>query len=426
MNRLNQLSAWLDSMRGPNGYGGPVAHWWQQSLMHTAAGLDWRYEGIIIGYLSLWQRSGAVHWLDKARQAGDDLIAGQCANSHFLHSGFEKNPSTAGTPHEAACDVALLRLAQALRNADDPDWTRYAESAQHNFQQFYIDALWDHTMQAFRDDVRVPTFVPNKAATAAEVCFLLADVNAESGWIEQYALPTLDHILAHQIKAAGKLHGGILQNSFGQRKINKFFPIYIARCVPALLRGYQWRQEARFLQGAIEAMAFIERWLQPDGSLPTVIYGNGEMNCQPNWIAALGNVLHSAEILTPYHNFSFPSLLERLLAGQDASGGIQTATGFAQQAGQRPSTLPDLRDLLHVVGWCDKAFRYLATVSDLPDPNLPTQHNIFEADCTFRGKRMRFLESPTEIIISSNKQVKYQWCKGCPQPDIATPAFWLR
>src|SRR5690242_5859072 len=35
------LDAWLESMRGPGGYGGPVVHWWQQSLIYTGAGLDW-------------------------------------------------------------------------------------------------------------------------------------------------------------------------------------------------------------------------------------------------------------------------------------------------------------------------------------------------------------------------------------------------
>ncbi len=34
------------------GYGGPVVHWWNHSLAYQGAGLDWRYEGIIDGYLS--------------------------------------------------------------------------------------------------------------------------------------------------------------------------------------------------------------------------------------------------------------------------------------------------------------------------------------------------------------------------------------
>src|SRR5438034_3584893 len=110
-----KLDAWFETMRGPGGYGGPVAHWWQQSLLYTGAGLDWRYEGMIAGYLRLWERTGDERWLRKARRAGDDLVDGQLASGHYAASAFELNPATAGTPHEAACDVALLLLARALR-----------------------------------------------------------------------------------------------------------------------------------------------------------------------------------------------------------------------------------------------------------------------------------------------------------------------
>ncbi len=71
------LDAWLETMRGPDGYGGPVVHWWQDNLLYTGVGLDWRYEGIILGYLNLYRATGEERWLDKARRAGDDLVRGQ-------------------------------------------------------------------------------------------------------------------------------------------------------------------------------------------------------------------------------------------------------------------------------------------------------------------------------------------------------------
>ena len=74
---LARLEAWLETMRGPSGalpYGGPVAHWWQQSLLYTGPGHDWRYEGIILGYLALWERTGENRWLTKACRAGDDVF----------------------------------------------------------------------------------------------------------------------------------------------------------------------------------------------------------------------------------------------------------------------------------------------------------------------------------------------------------------
>ena len=92
------IDGWLDTMRGPDGYGGPVAHWGGDCLRFTGAGLDWRYEGIIIGYLNLYERTGDEAWLAKARRVGDDLVRGQLPGGSFCNSCFEMNPYAGGTP----------------------------------------------------------------------------------------------------------------------------------------------------------------------------------------------------------------------------------------------------------------------------------------------------------------------------------------
>lgn len=421
---LSRLDAWLDTMHGPGGYGGPVAHWWQQSLLYTGAGLDWRYEGIIAGYVMLWERSRDRCWLDKARRAGDDLIAGQSAQGHYAASAFEINPATAGTPHEAACDLGLLLLALALRAAGDHDWQRYAATAERNLRQFYIGQLWDHDARAFRDSPDVSSFVPNKAATACEALFLLAETTGAADWVEQYALPTLDRLLAHQVDG-GALDGLIAQNSFGVRTVEKYFPIYIARCVPALLRAYHWTSQEHYAERALRAMRAITRWATPDGELPTVIYPNQRVNRNPAWVAALGDVLRAADLLRP-HGFDadMEPLRQRLLSGQDASGGIQTARGFAAQAGGRRPALPDLRDVLHVVGWCDKALRYLAAHASPGVAQASTAP--FEADCIFQGRALRLRETGTLLEIASGGATVYRWHKAAAWPEIATPEFWLR
>ncbi len=419
------LDAWLDTMRGPEGYGGPVAHWWQQSLVYTGAAMDWRYEGIIAGYLLLWQRTGQRGWLDKARRAGDDLLRGQMANGHFAASAFEGNPATAGTPHEAACDVGLLLLALALRQDESPDWQTYAACAERNVRTFYVEQLWDDTARAFRDSPDTPSFVPNKAATACEAFFLLAELQQDAHWVEQYVLPTLDRLLDHQCQQPGQFNGAIAQNSFGSQVVEKYFPKYIARCVPALLRAYRWSGSERYAEGALQAMRFIARWCYIDGSLPTVIYPNRQVNRYPCWVAPLGDILRAADEVRTYgFDDDLSATIQFLLAGADSSGGIQTARGFAAQAGGKAGPDPDIRDVLHVVGWSDKVLRYLAahTSSTLP----PASSGRFSAACTFRGQPMWLTETSTMLEIAGPQGICYHWQKGEPWPRIASQEFWLR
>ena len=419
------LDAWLETVRGPGGYSGPVVHWWQQSLIYTGAGLDWRYEGIIAGYLQLWERTGDERWLTKALRAGEDLVAGQLGNGHYPASAFEANPAPAGTPHEAACDVGLLLLAAGLRRSGRGGWERYAGCAERNVRAFYIDQLWDAECRSFRDSPRAASFVPNKAATACEALFLLAEVSGDAKWVERYALPTLDRILDHQVPGEGDLAGAIAQNSFGARRVEKYFPIYIARCVPALLRGYRWAGREAYAECALRAMRFVARWSHADGSLPTVIYANRRVNCSPAWVAPLADVLRAGDELRPFGFNADPSAtLQRLLAGQDESGGIQTAIGFEAQAGGRRAGASDLRDVLHVAGWCDKAFRYLSSHTGPVLP--PVGSRPFETACVFRGQAMRLLETPHSLEVSSQGQILYRWRKGEPWPETASVAFWLR
>lgn len=428
--RLARLETWLESMRGPGGYGGPVAHWWGQSLLYTGPGLDWRYEGVIAGYLTLWERTCDSLWLQKARRAGDDLVTAQLENGHFPASAFELNPAAGGTPHEAACDLGLLMLAKALM--EDTNDKRlamgeiYAACAERNLRDFYIKQLWDEEAQGFRDDPKRPSFVPNKAATACEALFLMAEISGDDEWVERYALPSLECILEHQLRDGSRLDGAIAQNSFGPRRVEKYFPFYIARCVPAMLRGYQWGSDERYLEAALRAMNFVSRQVYEGGSLPQVVYANGQVNRYPNWIAALGDVLRVVELLHPFGFEADLSAAENwFLAGQDASGGFQTARGFAALAGGEPPALPDVRDVLHVVGWCDKAFRYLASLFGA-DVGSPIENEAYGTRCVFRGQEVVFLETPQVLEIEETGEVRYRWRKGDPWAEIADPLFWLK
>lgn len=419
------LDAWLDGMRQPGGYGGPVVHWWRDCLDFAGPGLDWRYEGIIIGYLNLWSATEDGRWLAKARRAGDDLVAGQLPSANYRNSQFEINPATAGTPHEAACSLALLRLAECLRRLGLPDWESYYRTAERNLQAFWIGRLWDPQARALRDDPCVASFVPNKAATAAEALFALARLTGRDEYADRYALPTLDAILRHQVQD-GALDGAIHQNSFGPRKVFKFFPFYIARCIPGLVEGYRWSGDERLADSARRAAAFVARTRYDDGSFPQVIYPQGHVNRYPQWAAATGDILRALDVARSI-GFEFDPGPTRtwLLAGRLPAGDIRTAHGFGSQISQRdPGPLPEFRDLLPVCGWVDKAFRYLAGRVEGEGYRVESAEQSspsFETECLWRGRRCTYREHATGIELRRGPDLLYRWQKGAPWAELCAP-----
>ncbi|MBC7227272.1 MAG: hypothetical protein H5T61_08570 [Thermoflexales bacterium] len=412
-----RLEAWLETMRGPGGYGGPVVHWWRDNLLYTGPGLDWRYEGIILGYLKLFRNTGDDRWLDKARRAGIDLLQGQLPSGNFRHSCFEANPGTGGTPHEAACDLALLRLAHVLREREDPLWETVAEAARRNLWGYILAVLWDDEARTFRNLPNDPTFVPNKAATIVEALLAWAELTGEKEVVNRYVGPSLDAIVKAQVRAPNSpLDGAIEQGIMGARASGRYFPFYIARIIPALLLGYEATGREVYQDAALRAMAFILRFRLPDGSLPQVVYRNGRMNRHPQWVAGAGDILRAMKWARRCGMDVNPEPTQLwLLRGLQLHGGIATAHGFGGMEGRRPSVCPDARDLLPVCGWADKAFRYLAGMvhggNHLPAVQSPPE---VEMDCIFRGERCLYRETATVLEIRGESGWRYQWTKGTP------------
>jgi hypothetical protein len=422
------LAAWLETMRGPDGYGGPVVHWWQNCLSFTGAGLDWRYEGIISGYLTLWQRTGEPEWLSRARRAGDDLLRGQLPSGNFRHSSFEGNPYPGGTPHEAAADLGLLRLTMALRTIGDDGWEGYATAAEANLRCYYLARLWDEASEAFRDSPNVPSLVPNKACTLAEALFAWANLRDVVEPIERYALPTLRAVVALQINSSGRLAGAIPQNTLCGSVIDAYFPYYVARCVPALLLAYDYSRDERWAAAAVAAGGFIMRHVDSDGLLPQVLYARGA-NHFPQWIAPLGDVLRALDELRRFGFTSDTSAIEAALrAGCLPSGSVATARGFAAQIDQHfdPTAPPDFRDNLPVAGWADKAFAWLAGRVPIGRALPLPQTAEVALTCAVRRQPARWRETETNMSLLAEGRLLYYWRKGRPWADTVAPEVMWR
>lgn len=415
------MDSWLDTMRGPDGYTGPVVHWWQDCLFFTGAGLDWRYEGIILGYLNLYRRTGASIWLEKACRAGNDLTNGQTPEGFYRNSNFELNPYPAGTPHEAACDLALIQLAQALREAGSSGWEIYSNTAKNNLECCLIPHLWNAQHRYFKNELDDPAFVPNKAATLVEALVSWDAFSGRENYLDQYAIPTLDGMIECQVASPGHaLHGAISQSSIDGIPDGRYFPFYIARCLPALISGFHMTGQERYLASASAAFDFLLGCRLEDGSFPQVIYSNGRRNIYPRWVAGTGDILRAMDSMQQYgKDVDLEPTLTWLLSGMLPSGGVRTADGFSRLSLLRNNTsLPNFRDLVPVCGWVDKAFRFLSEV--VPSAwQLDHINNLdVEMDCEFWGRRMCYHESTEVIEVLHQKNPVFRWEKGSPWSEV--------
>ena len=360
------LDRWFDSIRvdwPTAGYGGPVVHWWGHSLVFRGAGLDWRYESIVDGYLTLHRATGDPTWLEKAIRAGWDLVEGQLPNGHFMNSGFERNPETGGTPHEAAADIALLLLARELRETQPVVSQRYIDAARLNLHGFWIGKLWHSLSSTLWDRPGVPSFVPNKAATFVEAILPLAEVSGDEQLVERYAIPSADHIIGMQVARTGHLlDGAIAQNWFHEQKVDAYFPLYIARCIPPLLQLAERTGDRRYPDAAAAATQFLLRVRDRDGAFPQVLYCGGRQNRYPRWIAGVGDIVRALQAPQRVDERADPlPTVGWMLRGVRPDGHIASADGFGKIV-PFLSRRDRFADEVGVVGWCDKSFRVLAAM----------------------------------------------------------------
>jgi hypothetical protein len=415
------IDSWLDTMRVPHGYCGPITHWWQDCLQYTGIGLDWRYEGIILGYLNLFERTGNLAWLTKAQRAGNDLATGQLPSGNYHNSSFEANPKTSGNPHEAACDLALIRLAQCMRAHSISRWEAYIETAQRNIQTFILGQLWVPDKKYFKNLIDDPIFVPNKAATIIQTLCAWMDFSGENDWLEQYILPTLERIISCQIHDLdSRLDGAIDQARGVKKREGWFFPFYNARCIPALILGSQKTELERYLDAAKNSMEFILRVRYEDGSFPHVLRANGRTYRYPQWIAGVGDILLALDMLEQYDvHFSKSPTEQWMLQYALPNGSFPTASGFAHRhLWKRKISLPDFRDILPAVGWVDKAFHYLTSKVSASLPAHGFTGQVVELPCLYRGHKCLYREDDRSIEASDSQHIYYLWQKGAEWAEV--------
>jgi hypothetical protein len=410
---VSLLDAWLQTMRQHGGYGGPVSHWWESCLLYSGPKIDWRYEGILCGYVQLYQRTGNPCWLARACDAADDICRAQLPTGNFLNSSFQQGPIEGGTPHEAAVVVGLLELARLLHHHGDERWQRYMDIAERNIRAYLLGRLWNGN--AFLDQPWNTTMVPNKNATTLEALLLYEELSGES--MEEYITGAAQLVIGAQVTQPGMREGATIH--LGTKAHQLAIPIYTARCLAALVRLYERWGERHYLLAAARMGQFLVRAVVSQG----VIFGfypNNRPIMAPCWLSPAGDVLRALLVLRPYTEVPetvIEHLQQVLLRQQLPNGAMPTAYGLGSKGSTRPVVgQPDFRDVLPAVGWCDKAFRALSllvTADDLPEPHVAPPREFVVA-CSWKGQDCLYRETDLDMqlrLVRSGREI-YWWRKN--------------
>lgn len=414
LDTLARLDAWLETMRAPTGYGGPISHWWESNLLFTAPLFDWRYEGVIDGYRELFLRTGRHHFLGRALAAAEDLPSQLLPDGRLRNSSFQFGPVRGGTPHEAAIDVALLKLADTLFSLKHERAQTFQDLAVANLERYWMGTLWDG--QGFRDQPYNPVLVANKHGTLLEA---LLEYEAQTGIDCGRYIEACVRVITSAQVADGAQRGGTVHRGIGPSRLA--IPIYTARAANGLL-SYYLRTGDETVRPVIErAATFLVALRSPAGTY-WGIYGSGRLCRNPQMIAGAGDVLRLLVRLREQGMAEVEreadALVTTLLVQQQPGGGLPTAQGFTLKGLGRATSERDLRDVLPVVGWVDKSFRALALLVEADEvlPNVDLEP--YEVPVRWRGRRFTFRESRGAFEVrDSAGTIRYHWRKGKPAPE---------
>ncbi len=410
---------WLETMKQSNGFGGPVVHYWRDSLDYIGPAGDWRYEGIIQSFLALYRKTKNELFLKKAIEAGDFAVLLQTESGQFKESNFESNPSfgNSGQPHEAAVVIGLTQLAIELKKQKKGQWQKYFQAAEKNIEQVLIPCFWNEPNETFQQypkgqfDEGPNLFVPNKISTICEALCGFYDLKKDEKYL-QLATSAGKTIVQLQSKEE-KTRGGIFQANNREQVIS----YYTARCVRPLLILHEKTKKEEFRDCAVLAGVFLKNMQQEDGYFGFGFDSGLKQQLFPVFAAGSGDILLALQALGNYA----PQVKRGtrwLLQQQNDNGGFRSFSGISQK-NSFDTQLKKLcwQDVIPVVGWNDKTLRFL--ISQI-DANLPPAGVEVSDRVEIETSNGTYLETPKKIEIEGTAnwvfQKKEQFSDGPTAP----------
>ncbi|MEI6217758.1 MAG: hypothetical protein WCP86_02565, partial [bacterium] len=408
---LGRLEAWLDTMRGDGGYYGPVVGLRGTAMSWCGPGHDWRWEGLLDGWITLHSLTRNPVYLDRIEHALSDLHKAQLANGTFRNSYFENNPFEGGMPYEPATMAAVLRAGRCLdeQGRGVPDGT--AVMIERFVEQRLIKELWNKVLRTFNNWMQsdFEIYSPPAVASILEMLCDYAELTDTASRWTPYIAGAAESLLKSQV-ANGPLRGAL---PVSNREGASASPFLSARCLTALARIHQFTGDARFAAAGDMLADFVRTSLLPEGGIPFMVYANRPTRTTPLFVGAAAGTLMALDRVKLLDPSVASTQLKWILGRQTASGAFDTAVGFG--SGSLHPRRPDWRDVLPVCGWSDKVYAFLARLA--MGPVQPGKSDSVHRSVLVQGHLAEFAEDSATMSVRSGKTNWFVWTKRTVWPN---------
>lgn len=411
---VGALEGWLETFRGAGGYTGPVVGVRGMALSWCGPAHDWRWEGLLDGWVARHRLTQDPVYLDRIVQAFRDLQAGQLADGSFQNSSFEHNPLEGGMPHEPAVMASVLRAGRYLQDVGR-EWPDGAATFLERFvEERLVKSLWNKTLQTFNNWLQsdFTVYAPPAVASIIEMLYEYGDLTGTTARWTPYIAGAAESLLKSQFRV-GPLAGAFPANQTDRASAS---PFLAARCLPALMQLHRRTGDNRFAEAGDQLADFVKRELQGEGGIACWVFANRPARVTPLLTGATAIALSALSRTERLDDVLGNQQITWLLARQSALGGFETAVGFGRGLPQRNP--PDWRDVFPVCGWAAHVYALLANRMTGSATCVKTRVDQIRREVTVRGRRGEIIEEADTLTIQTGNNPVFLWRKRTAWPEV--------
>lgn len=431
---LANLNFYLDSWTAPDsGTHGYIIHHHRDYVVNIAPA-TWTQGIRILGHLKLFKKTNDQYWLQKVISGCDYLYKSYIWDEHI----YTDSTTPLTLINNAWPTLSLLESCLVLGDLDPKRCQKYLRVAKDHVLGRILPYHWDQDVKTFFfcpetfPANRVHTY--NQNAIVAPLFYILSEIEDDKKYIEEYAKPTIDHLVEGQIvdDPESLLYGGWGYND--GRSSHLFYYLYTALNMRGLLDVYEHSYTTRYLESAKLAGIHLKKMLSETTGLFKHRYvKKGKKVLEftyPTMIAASGLGLLQIKRLEKWGIYlDIEENVYTLLKFQNSHGGFQNFIGVTDI--WAPSLFPcepekvKWRDVISVPFWNVFAFELFAYLledgQNIPPPNatfpliLKTDDGIIveeEQDyvrLSKNGTTQAFFQKKSDTMLYSTLP-----CRGAP------------